>query len=62
MIAGSEVGNGYSELNDPLDQEQRLIEQSKQKEAGDEESMEHDKGFVEALKLRNASSMWFWSF
>ncbi len=50
MIAGSEVGNGYSELNDPLDQEQRLIEQSKQKEAGDEESMEHDKGFVEALK------------
>ncbi|MGY4884950.1 MAG: lysine--tRNA ligase [Nanobdellota archaeon] len=50
IIAGSEVGNGYSELNDPLDQEQRFIEQAKQKEAGDEDSMEHDKGFVEALK------------
>jgi lysyl-tRNA synthetase class 2 len=50
IIAGSEVGNGYSELNDPLDQEQRFIEQAKQKEAGDNESMEHDKSFVEALK------------
>lgn len=50
IIAGSEVGNGYSELNDPLDQEERFKEQMKQKEAGDEESMEHDKGFVEALK------------
>jgi lysyl-tRNA synthetase class 2 len=44
------MGNGYSELNDPLDQEERFMEQAKQKEAGDEESMEHDKGFVEALK------------
>jgi lysyl-tRNA synthetase class 2 len=50
IIAGSEVGNGYSELNDPLDQEQRFIEQAKQKDAGDSESMEHDKSFVEALK------------
>jgi lysyl-tRNA synthetase class 2 len=50
IIAGSELGNGYSELNDPLDQEQRFIEQAKQKEAGDSESMEHDKSFVEALK------------
>jgi lysyl-tRNA synthetase, class II len=50
IIAGSEVGNGYSELNDPLDQEERFIEQTKQKESGDQESMEHDKSFVEALK------------
>jgi len=50
IIAGSEVGNGYSELNDPLDQEERFKEQMKNKEAGDEESMEHDKSFVEALK------------
>ncbi len=50
IIAGSEVGNGYSELNDPLDQEERFKEQAKQKEAGDEESMDHDKSFVEALK------------
>jgi lysyl-tRNA synthetase class 2 len=50
IIAGSEVGNGYSELNDPLDQEERFKEQMKNKEAGDTESMEHDKGFIEALK------------
>ncbi|MFA5953839.1 MAG: lysine--tRNA ligase [Candidatus Pacearchaeota archaeon] len=50
IIAGTELGNGYSELNDPLDQEERFKEQMKQKSAGDEESMEHDKSFVEALK------------
>ncbi|MFH1311119.1 MAG: lysine--tRNA ligase [Nanoarchaeota archaeon] len=50
IIAGSEVGNGYSELNDPLEQEERFKEQMKNKKAGDEESMEHDKSFVEALK------------
>ncbi len=50
IIAGSEVGNGYSELNDPLDQEERFKEQMRQKEAGDDESMEHDQSFVEALK------------
>lgn len=50
ILAGSEVGNGYSELNDPLDQEERLIEQAKNKEAGDAESMSHDKEFIEALK------------
>jgi len=50
IIAGSEVGNGYSELNDPIDQEERFREQMKNREAGDEESMEHDKSFVEALK------------
>ncbi len=49
IIAGSEVGNGYSELNDPFDQEERFEEQMKNKKAGDEESMSHDKGFVEAL-------------
>ncbi len=50
IIAGSELGNGYSELNDPLDQEERFKEQMKQKQEGDEESMEHDKAFIEALK------------
>lgn len=50
ILAGSEVGNGYSELNDPLDQEERFKEQMKQKQAGDEEAMEHDKSFIEALK------------
>lgn len=50
ILAGSEVGNGYSELNDPLDQEERFEEQRTKKEAGDAESMDHDEGFVEALK------------
>ncbi len=50
IMAGSEVGNGYSELNDPFDQEERFKEQMKHKNAGDEEAMEHDKNFVEALK------------
>jgi lysyl-tRNA synthetase, class II len=50
ILAGSEVGNGYSELNDPLDQEERFTEQMKNKEAGDEEAMDHDKSFVDALK------------
>ncbi len=50
IIGGTELGNGYSELNDPLDQEQRFIEQSKLKEKGDADAQEHDKGFVEALK------------
>ncbi|MBT4257946.1 lysine--tRNA ligase [archaeon] len=50
IIAGSEMGNGYSELNDPIDQEERFSEQRKLKEAGDEEAHEHDESFIEALK------------
>ena len=50
IIAGSEIGNGYSELNDPLDQEKRFEEQAKKREQGDKEAQMHDKEFVEALK------------
>lgn len=50
IIAGSEVGNGYSELNDPLDQEKRFEEQAKKREKGDKEAQMHDTDFVEALK------------
>jgi lysyl-tRNA synthetase class 2 len=50
ILAGSEMGNGYSELNDPFDQEKRFEEQMKLKKAGDTEAQEHDKDFVEALK------------
>lgn len=49
IIAGSELGNGYSELNDPTDQEARFKEQQKMKEAGDKEAQSHDFEFVEAL-------------
>jgi lysyl-tRNA synthetase class 2 len=50
IIAGSEVGNGYSELNDPIDQEERFNEQQKLRDAGDEEAQMRDSDFVEALE------------
>ncbi|NDK07907.1 lysine--tRNA ligase [Candidatus Gracilibacteria bacterium] len=50
IIAGSEVGNGYSELNDPIDQEERFQEQQKLRDSGDNEAQMEDKDFVEALK------------
>jgi len=50
IIAGSELGNGYSELNDPLDQAARFNEQQKLREAGDEEAQMYDYDFVEALE------------
>lgn len=50
ILGGSEVGNGYSELNDPFEQEERFKEQKALGEAGDDEAMEHDEEFVEALK------------
>ncbi len=50
IIAGSELGNGYSELNDPLDQKERMIEQQKLREAGDDEAQMYDREFIEALE------------
>lgn len=50
IIAGSEVGRGYSELNDPIDQKNRFDEQKKLIEAGDEEAMMPDAEFVEMLE------------
>jgi lysyl-tRNA synthetase class 2 len=50
ILAGSEMGNGYSELNDPIDQAERFTEQAKMREEGDTEAQMHDKDFVEALE------------
>ena len=50
IVAGSEVGNGYSELNDPIDQAERFTGQQKLREAGDQEAQMFDKDFVEALE------------
>lgn len=50
IIAGSELGNGYSELNDPLDQAERFNEQQKLRDQGDQEAQMHDQDFVEALE------------
>jgi lysyl-tRNA synthetase class 2 len=50
IIAGSELGNGYSELNDPQDQLQRFMEQQKLRESGDDEAQMLDIDFVEMLE------------
>lgn len=50
ILAGSELGKGFSELNDPLDQAERFAEQTKLREAGDEEAQMNDTDFVEALE------------
>ncbi len=50
IIGGSEIGRGYSELNDPIDQKQRFEEQKKLLESGDTEAMMPDYEFVEMLE------------
>ena len=50
IAAGSELGNGYSELNNPLDQEERFKEQEKLRKEGDQEAQMFDHDFVEALE------------
>jgi lysyl-tRNA synthetase, class II len=50
FIAGRELANGFSELNDPEDQAMRFNEQAKAKAAGDEEAMYYDADYVRALE------------
>ena len=50
LLAGSEVGNGYSELNDPIDQKERFILQEQLIKKGDTEAMMPDEEFVEMLE------------
>ncbi len=50
VAGGTELGKGFSELNDPLDQRQRFDEQMKLREAGDREAQMMDEDFVEALE------------
>ncbi|MDX9751487.1 MAG: lysine--tRNA ligase [Flavobacteriales bacterium] len=49
-VAGFEVGNAYSELNDPIDQRERFEEQLKLQERGDDEAMFIDQDFLRALE------------
>ena len=49
IAAGTELGKGFSELNDPMDQRARFEEQMKLREAGDAEAQHLDEDFVEAL-------------
>jgi lysyl-tRNA synthetase class 2 len=50
FIGGKEIANGFSELSDPEDQADRFKAQVEQKASGDEEAMEYDADYVEALE------------
>ena len=50
FIAGKEIANGFSELNDPNEQASRFKQQVEQRTSGDEEAMEYDEEYVEALE------------
>ena len=50
MVNGKELANAYSELNDPIDQEERFIEQMKLADKGDDEAMVIDHDFLRALQ------------
>ena len=50
MINGKEVANAYSELNDPIDQEERFMEQMRLADKGDDEAMVIDRDFLRALQ------------
>ena len=47
---GAEYANAYSELNDPVDQEERFAAQMEAKRQGDDEAMEYDYDFIRALE------------
>lgn len=50
FVAGRELANGFSELNDPEDQAERFRDQARQKSAGDAEAMVYDSDYVRALE------------
>ena len=47
---GMEIANGFSELNDPLEQERRFLDQAKERATGDSEAMPFDSDYVDALR------------
>ena len=50
FVGGKEIGNAFSELNDPLDQRERFVEQKKLLEAGDAEAQQLDEDYLRALE------------
>ncbi len=51
ILAGSEMGKGFSELNDPQDQRARFEEQQKLRDAGDEEAQRLDEDYIRAMEF-----------
>ena len=51
FINGMEIANAFSELNNPIDQKNRFIEQSKLKDLGDDEAQILDQDFIEAIEI-----------
>ncbi|SUZ55062.1 uncharacterized protein METZ01_LOCUS7916, partial [marine metagenome] len=50
FVAGKELANGFSELNDPEDQEERFRQQAAKRQAGDHEAMPYDYDYIRALE------------
>lgn len=50
FMIGREMGNAFTELNDPIDQRERFLNQSEQREQGDEEAQALDEDFIEAME------------
>lgn len=50
FVAGREIANGFSELNDPFDQAQRFLAQAQAKDSGDDEAMFYDEDYIHALE------------
>lgn len=51
FIYGREIGNAYSELNDPIDQKERFMQQARERELGDDEAYMLDEDFINALEI-----------
>lgn len=49
-VYGRELGNAFSELNDPIDQKERFVKQLEKKEAGADETMDYDSDYINALE------------
>jgi lysyl-tRNA synthetase class 2 len=50
FVAGREIANGFSELNDPLDQKERFLAQLEAKQRGQQETMDYDEDYIRALE------------
>ncbi|MFY9462695.1 MAG: amino acid--tRNA ligase-related protein, partial [Candidatus Sungiibacteriota bacterium] len=50
VVAGAELANGWAELNDPIDQRERFVEQEQERQGGEDDAMRMDEDYVEAME------------